>query len=656
MANPVKHSPFALQTPGAFSIGCNYWASHAGVFMWREWRPEVIEVDFSKLAANGMQLLRVFPLWPDFQPITMLRGGGGNPVEMRFGETPLPPDAVGQAGVSAEMLARFDTFCELALLHGLRLIVGLVTGWMSGRLFVPPALEGLNPITDPLSLSWQIKLVRTLVTHAKRHPAVAAWDLGNECNCMGVAPSRAAAYLWSASIANAIRAADPTRPVVSGMHSLTAAAGDVGNVWVIDDQAELTDILTTHPYPYWTRHTRSDAVDTLRTTLHATAETRFYADIGGKPCFAEEIGTMGPMVASDEVSARFARVNLFSLWANDCRAFLWWCAHDQTELAHAPYDWNGVELELGLLRNDGTPKPVLREMTAFREFLDSLPFESLPPCRRDAVCFLTHGQDDWAAAFGAFALAKQARLDLSFRHIEQSIPDAPIYLLPSLKGPNCIPRRQWLDLLARVRAGATLYLSLGDGIVPWFNEVAGVELLTRGVLARPVSATLPGPHAAVLPLTGCDDLCFVPRGAEVIGVRNDNNSPAFWRHTYGKGQVIVFVAPIETAMTLAPGAFDPDAPAYWLVYAEIAKTAPVSRWLEASSPSLAITEHPVSEKQVIVVAINHTGMLQTVPARFAEGVEIGPVWRGNLESAEAGRPVSLKIPAHEALVFELRKR
>lgn len=313
--------------------------------MWRDWRPEVIETDLAKLAAGGVQWLRVFPLWPDFQPIHQLRGQNGLPVEIRFGEEPLPSDPVGQAGLSAEMLGRFATLCTIAEQAGLKLVVGLLTGWMSGRLFVPPALEGLNPITDATSIAWQVRFVRRFVTEMAGQRAIGAWDLGNECNCMGLAPGPDAAFTWTATIANAIRSADPTRQVISGMHSLSASTTNTGNPWLIEHQGELTDVLTTHPYPYWVRHTNLDAVTAFRTTFHATAESRFYADISGRPCIAEEIGTMGPMVGGDEASADFARVNMFSLWANDCRAMAWWCAHDQTTWCTLPttgtaLNWN----------------------------------------------------------------------------------------------------------------------------------------------------------------------------------------------------------------------------------------------------------------------------------------------------------------------------
>ena len=643
-------TPISLENPGTFGMGCNYWASHAGTAMWSDWRPEIVESDFKKLSDHGVEWLRVFPLWPDFQPITQMRGQGGRPVEIRLGECPLPTDSIGQAGVSAVMLGRFIECCALAEKYGLKLIVGLITGWMSGRLFVPPALDALDPITDAKSIAWQIKMVRTIVTHARDQKAIAAWDLGNECNCMGKPASRDAAYLWTATITNAIRAADSSRPVVSGMHSLVSAIGAApgSNEWTIDDQGELTDILTTHPYPYWVRHTRADAVNTLRTTLHATAETRFYSDIGGKPCFAEEIGTMGPMVAGDETSADFARVNLFSLWANDCRGFLWWCAHDQTDLAHAPYDWIGVETELGLLRNDGTAKPVLREMGGFRRFLESLPFKTLPRRPIDAICLLTKNQDDWAAAFGAFVLGKQAKLEIEFRHIHQAIPEANLYLLPSIQGPDCIPRRQWLELLDRVKAGATLYLSLGDGIVPHFNEVTGVELLSRAQAKSPLLAVLGGTE--VLPMHDADDLRFECRDAEVLGVREDTGSPVFWHHALGKGRIFVYAAPLEVSLTRRAGVFDEGAPPYWHLYEAFCKNLPSSRLLEISSPALAITEHHLPDGRVAVIAINHTATPQEITSSLPDGVGLETVWRGAVSSDDSYH-LKLIIPAFDAVVF-----
>jgi len=120
-----------LTQPGQFVVGANYLASHAGTRMWKDWQPERVERDFRSLSEAGLEMLRVFPLWPDFQPLHLLRGGGGHPVEFRHGEELLPDDPCGQAGLSRPAMERFGVFLDLAQKYELKLLVGLLTGWMS---------------------------------------------------------------------------------------------------------------------------------------------------------------------------------------------------------------------------------------------------------------------------------------------------------------------------------------------------------------------------------------------------------------------------------------------------------------------------------------------------------------------------------------------
>ena len=265
-----------LLDKGSFHIGCNYWASHAGIRMWEDWRPEIIEQDFKQLSKSGMQLLRVFPLWPVFQPLTVARiPWKGSDQELRFGDKPLDHTPAGQAGVSVEAMEKFRIFADLAEKHNLKLVVALVTGWMSGRLFVPPAFESSNVITDATALKWQKRFVSYFVETFKDHKAIDSWGLGNECNCMGGA-TRDQAWIWTNTITSAIRQADPERTVLSDMHSIQCESGS----WLIADQSELTDILTTHPYPQFTPKCGQDQLNTIRNGLHATAESRLYGEFG----------------------------------------------------------------------------------------------------------------------------------------------------------------------------------------------------------------------------------------------------------------------------------------------------------------------------------------------------------------------------------------
>jgi hypothetical protein len=608
--------------------------------MWTDWQPEVVDADLRQLAEGGLRVLRVFPLWPDFQPITLLRGGQGYPREVRLGEAPLPDTPEGQAGLSAEMLERFAAFCDLAEKHGLQLVVGLLTGWMSGRLFVPPALEGRNPLTDPLALMWEVRFARAFVRRFKGHPAIRAWDLGNECNVMGPVDTPEAAYAWVAAITNAIHAEDPTREVVSGLHG-------GGPAWKHETMGELTDLLTTHPYPLWTVYCDQDPVDTIRTLLHSTVESRLYADTGGKPCLVEETGVMGPMIANDEAAARFLRTILFSTWAHDLRGLLWWCAYDQTHLAHAPYDWNTVERELGLVRVDRAPKPVLAELGRFGDFLAGLPERGLPPFTREAVCVLPQDVDTWGLAYSTFVLAKQAGFDLEFQQADAPLKPAAQYLVPSIRGINVVPRRRWLDLLARVREGAALYVSLDDGLLAEFEETFGLRVRSRARRADGAvtfmldgqSYTLPAPFRLELETLG----------ARVLAREPDGN-PAITVCDYGKGSVTLCAAPLERALTERPGAFyAPGAPPFYRIYQTIAAPALEAVTIRKDHPLLGLTRHPLDDGRAVVVAINYAPEPVQANLTLTDGWRMGEAWYGAAEG------VTLSVPPNDAVVFTIQR-
>ena len=647
----TKPVPVSITEPGAFVIGCNYWASHAGTHMWSDWRPDVVAADLEQLAKEGMQVLRGFPLWPDFQPLTHLRTGQGTPLELRHGEAPLPPTAAGQAGLSEEMLQRFQAFADLAERHGLKLVVGLITGWMSGRFFAPPALEMRNVLTDPVAIQWQVRFVRCFVRRFRTHPAVAAWDLGNECNCMAAVPSSEAAWLWTAAITGAIRLEDPTRPVVSGMHGM---GPDRDSRWRIQDQAELTDLLTTHPYPIFTPHCDQDPVNTLRPSLHATAESRYYADIAGKPCLAEEVGTLGPMVCSEAVAADYIRTALFSLWAHDCHGLLWWCAYDQLHVDQAPYDWHSCERELGLLRGNREVKPVTRTLARFRAWLEGLPIRRLPPRQTEAVCVLSAGQDQWGTAFSAFVLAKQAGFDLEYQFADQPLKAAPLYLVPAVSGAASFSRRFWLELLERVKRGATLYLSHHTCLLAPFTEEFGIEVATRERRTGPAEIRLTG-ESVPLTVRAPFRLALNPLRAEVLGREPDGN-PVFTSAAYGKGRIFFLGVPIELELSNVPAAFHgPTAQPFWTVYRRLSQGLLEDRVVGKDLPQVGVTEHRLAARSRVVVLINYSPAPVAGCLTLRSGWSVGKTWYGKAPVAGAGG-CRYAIGANDGLVTAVTGR
>lgn len=642
-----KSSALSLTEKGKFALGCNYWASHAGTNMWKDWRPEVVEADLKQISEAGMQMIRVFPIWSDFQPIYQFYSAGGSLKEIRFKDGPLAGSGPGKDGMSLEMMAHFKQFADLAQKYNIKLVVGLVTGWMSGELFVPQALEGRKILSDPTSIMWQVKLVRNMVHEFKNHPAILAWDLGNECNVMEEVESSEIAYVWTASITNAIRAEDQTHTVVSGMHGLLA--GSTAK-WKIQDQAELNDLLTTHPYPFFTPHTNQDPANTIRTIIHSAAESRMYSDIGGKPCLVEETGILGPMEANEFSKTGFLRSILFNNWAQDCHGLMWWCAYDQNQLAFPPYEWAAVERDLGLFRTDRSAKPVVNEISKFRKFLDSLPFESLPERKKEAVCILTEGQDQWGVAYSSFILAKQAGFDLEFQYANQPIKDAPLYILPSIKGLSLINRTDWLGILDKVKEGAILYVSIDQGFLSHFLEPAGIEVVTSQNRNEWANFISNDGSIKTFSMNAGRKLTIKTTSAKVLAHETDGN-PLFTVNSYGKGKIYFLDMPMEMNLTNTPGAFTENPSECWKIYQTIAaEIIDKSRIVQKNDPMVGITEHDLSATEKVVVMINYSPVDRDVAITVKDSWKIEKAFYGELPEKS-----TVKMKANDACVLLVKK-
>ena len=590
-----------FQTDSPFFVGCNYWASHAGTAMWREWDRARVEEDLRLLAANGIEVVRIFPLWPDFQPLVRHTIYKQIFREMRRGEEAPERTEAGRAGVDPVMIERLGTVLDLAAEAGVRVIVGLLTGWMSGRMHVPRAFEGVNVLTDPGALRYEVRMVRYLVKTFRNHPAVSAWDLGNECNCCGQIDNPDEAWLWTCLISNAIRLEDAAHPVVSGMHTLQVGHVPGGRAWLIEDQGELTDVLTTHPYPIFTPNCNLEPVNTIRNAFHAATETRLYADLGGAPAFIEEAGTLGPSFAGETRVAGYVRNMLWNAYAHHCHGLLWWCAFHQDHLEQTPYDWCAMERELGMFSADGTPGAALRELSSFRRMLEENRVAALSEFRRNAVMILTPGQDRWTVAQAGFLLAKQANFDITFADGNGEIPESDFYILPSIAGNEGIPARNYRKLLARVRAGAVLLVTCDDGILQPFNEEFGVDVDYRARSGQEVHVRFADLDARVVP-SCC--IRLLNRRAEVLA-EDDDHSPVFCTCNCGAGRLLYCTIPIELECGRRSGAFLPGADPWWRIYEAAAKEARIRRIVTRTDPSLTLTEHPAGTGAWLV-AVNNT--------------------------------------------------
>ena len=208
----------------------------------------------------------------------------------------------------------------------------------------------------------------------------------------------------------------------------------------------------------------------------------------------------------------------------------------------------------------------------------------------------------------------------------------------------------WQQLLEKVKAGATLYLSLDDAYLPTFNGPIGIEVHTN--------AKWRGNLSFLSKLTG-DSLNFTtaaerkltidPKATTVLATEEDGN-PVFLKATYGAGTIYLLTFPLEDNLTRQTGAFDKAAPAYATLYRQIAGPLIAQRVLTQSNSYIGNTEQSLSDKEKIVILINYSPEAITTNLVLKNGWKIGGSLYGNVSTGEVAT-----IKGNDAVVLRMVK-
>jgi len=596
-----------------FMLGCNYWDGAHGTDMWRDFDPAFIEEDIKALSAIGVKYMRVFPNWRDFQPVRKLYGCRG--ANHGYATVPDEKELPDVNGIDPRQIENFKVFAAICKKYDIKLLVSVVTGWMSGRLFVPEALQGKNPINDPEVLLWTNRFIKGFVSGVKDCDNIVMWELGNESNCMGFAGSIEEAYVWTAFVRNAISAADPTRPVSSGMHSLDSTGK---KLWQIPHQGEITDVMTTHPYVSKTINNDIEPMNRLRTTLMPTLQCIFYSDLGGKPVLLEEQGGFSEALGHEEMDADFARINIWSALAHNVMGYMWWCGPNHNDLDKAPYTWSMIERDLGLMRCDRSPKPVGLAIKECSERLEKLPFDTLPPYQRQALCLLTSSQEHWDCAAPAMLLAKQAGVDSSVTMADHALPEAQLYLMPCVTGWDVLHQHALNSMLQNVRKGATLYISYDGANMSIFEEITGMR--SHGIVKSRTR------HRATFDFGSFDysctqELLLENIEAEVLA-KNEEGNIVFARHALGKGQVYFLNMPLEKNLADEYNGYDKG---YHRIYGYFTAPLVAQHPLSCADPDIVLTLHKKEDGSFIAAVLNYSDREKTPHLQVKEGWTLSPI-------------------------------
>jgi len=337
---------------------------------WSEFDRADVAADFARIAGNGLESVRVFLTWEDFQPA---------------------PNQVDRL-----MLERLVTVADLAGELGLALVPTLFTGHMSGVNWIPAwALGGSdgdyrfrvvaggrvveaglrNWYTDPAVADAQALLATEAAAALAGHTALWAWDLGNEnSNCV-IPPSRASACSWLARLTSAIRAADPTALVTIGLHMEDLEEDrHLGP----HEASDACDFLSMHGYPIYAHWADGPTDDQLLPFLARVtrwlAEGRelLFSEFGlptyrGDPTGEKARRRRPTLLIEEEAAAAYTARALESLRRAGCLGAMLWCYsdYDPALWASPPLDLAPHERSFGLWRADGSPKPSVAAVAAF---------------------------------------------------------------------------------------------------------------------------------------------------------------------------------------------------------------------------------------------------------------------------------------------------
>jgi endo-1,4-beta-mannosidase len=334
-----------------FLLGVNYWPRSSAMAMWSRFDLGEIDEDFARIAALGLDVVRFFLLWEAFSPTAH--------------------------AIDEVALRRFIEVLDRAHAHGLRTMPTLFCGHMSGVNWLPawtldPATPsgrfrtiaggnvspyGIGDFYTGDLLEAQRTFARAVGERAREHASILAWDLGNEFSNLRVPRTPQDAAHWSAALTHDLFVTS-NLGVTGGTHGEDLSEDRHIRLASL---AEPWPFATMHGYPAYSDFARGMGDPEVVPFLHEMA-----AAFARKRVLFSEFGTPASAL-EDDAAAVYAREVLLRLQQRGALGAFWWCWTDYApELATSPpFDLAPHELRFGVLRADGTERPVAAALAEF---------------------------------------------------------------------------------------------------------------------------------------------------------------------------------------------------------------------------------------------------------------------------------------------------
>lgn len=403
-----------MDSTTTFVLGVNYWPRKKAMYWWKDFDRAEVEAEFAEIAALGLQVVRIFLFWEDFQPAPEM--------------------------VNDQALADLGTVLNVAHVAGLRVMPTFFTGHMSGINWWPAwalsdeddpqghlrisdgaytTRRGRDPYADPFMVDAETRLVAAVCSRYGSHSAIYSWNFSNEPDLFSVPKRYEDGATWNATLAAEVRKYSP-RPVSAGMHLPTISAY---NGFRPDLLAPHNDFLSMHAYSIFYRQT--ELTDPLNSDVVPLACLVTEA-LGGKRVLFEEFGysssehgdisehrvvRRGPVegrhyFADDRAGGRYYAEVLEKLARCGALGAFGWMFSDYDPLLwdKPPYDTHAHERFFGLTRYDGSVKSSGNAVRAFATQIASgrIPTRTVGPLDLDPIAWYLDPSANFDRLFAAW--------------------------------------------------------------------------------------------------------------------------------------------------------------------------------------------------------------------------------------------------------------
>ncbi|MEV7278738.1 glycosyl hydrolase [Streptomyces sp. NPDC093111] len=352
-------------------FGVNYTPSQGWFHHWLDYDPGAVRADLESIAALGLDHIRVFPLWPYFQPNRSL----------------IRPRAVDQ------LLDLVDTAGEL----GLDVNVDGLQGHLSSFDFLPAwtrTWHRRNLFTDPEVVDGQAAYLRTLASALADRPHFLGMTVGNEINQFSADPhpdpDRATPEQVDAWLTRMLAACEEGAPGRTHLHA------EYDATWYQDDMPFTPDHAARHGAMTAVHSWVFNGTAQLHGLVSPPTEhhaaylielSKAWARDPGRPVWLQEVGAPAPLVPPERAAAFSEATLRNALDCPDLWGVTWWCSHD---VSRTLADFPELEYGLGILTNAGEPKDTARVLETYaRRYAEDVPVP--PPAPRTTALVVDAG-------------------------------------------------------------------------------------------------------------------------------------------------------------------------------------------------------------------------------------------------------------------------